>query len=126
MNANPDAERSDGSSPLLIASEKGHVECVRALLAAPNKSGKKRARYHRESDGMTPLLGAVRHAHLDVVSLLLDAGASVDRARTDGATPLWIAAYYGHASLVTELLACGADFTRARRCVRRRRVACGV
>jgi ankyrin repeat protein len=43
------------------------------------------------------------------VALLLNAGASVDRADADGVTPLFVAAQQGHPAVCALLLAAGAD-----------------
>jgi ankyrin len=56
----------------------------------------------------TPLLYASREGHEDVARLLLDAGASIEKADADGVTPLLMAVLNGHVSLAQSFIARGA------------------
>ena len=87
-NADPNTARTtDGSTPLYIASQNGHVDVAQLLLdrnADPNTA--------RTNDGCTPLCIASQEGHVDVARLLLDRNADPNTARTnDGCTPLYIA-----------------------------------
>ena len=65
-----------GDTALKMASINGHVECVKALLAAKadvNKANK---------DGLTPLMCASRMGRVEIVKLLLAAGAKKDKVDT--------------------------------------------
>ena len=88
---NPDqVNTNDGTFPLLLAAQKGHVDSVRLLLrkgATPNKV------YGRT--GESPLALALQYGHTEVARLLILAGSVV--------TPKMLADYRGNAAIV-ELL----------------------
>ena len=91
--ANPNtAKTDDGSTPLWVASQEGHVEVAQLLLdrnADPNAA--------TTDDGCTPLHMASENGHLDVAQLLLGHNADPNAARTDtGSTPLCMASENGH------------------------------
>ncbi|HEB41882.1 MAG TPA: hypothetical protein ENI08_02595, partial [Candidatus Dependentiae bacterium] len=102
-----------GDTPLLCATQKGHVTTVEQLIAAGahkcarNKAGesalyiasrdgcvplisllmsccKEKIINMRAKNGFTPLLIATKHAHEDAVSTLLDAGADASARLPDG------------------------------------------
>ncbi|CAE7423520.1 FRAS1 [Symbiodinium sp. KB8] len=72
-------------APLLIASQRGHLEVARLLLEAKADKDK------TLNDGATPLYISVQHGHLEVARILLDAKADMDKGKNNGATPLFIA-----------------------------------
>ena len=92
--ADVNAADNDGWTPLHWAAYKGHVECVRLLLAAPgidvNKADK------NKKYGWTPLIWAVVKGHVECVRLLLAApGIDVNKADNNGVTPLKVAEIWG-------------------------------
>ena len=93
-----------GFTPLYLASQRGHVECVRLLLAAHAATDL------TAPDGATPLMIACHQGHARVVECLLQAGASPAARTTDGSalTPADIAAAARHAECVCILQACQA------------------
>jgi ankyrin repeat protein len=93
----------DGIRSLLIASQKGHLDVVRELLA--------RGANIEAADniGATSLFAASQVGYLDVVRELLARGAVVDAAFDTGATPLIQASWSGHTEVVRALLDAGAN-----------------
>ncbi|HXX79790.1 MAG TPA: ankyrin repeat domain-containing protein [Ktedonobacteraceae bacterium] len=77
-----------GGISIIPASERGHVEIVRALLTRTNINVN-----HINNLGWTALLEAIilsngGQAHQQIVQLLVDHGADVNLADRDGVTPL--------------------------------------
>ena len=97
-----------GATPLYAASELGHSEVARELLA---KGAEVDA---ADEEGLTPLYAASKLGHLAFVRVLLAKGAKVDAADKEGATPLFIASQKGHLGVARELLAQGAAVDAAR------------
>ena len=91
-------------TPLYLASEKGHLDVVKELIAH-------RADINKGTDvGDTPLSAASLNGHVKVVNELLDNKASVDQAdNKDGSTPLHLASWYDHVDIVRALVEEGAD-----------------
>ncbi|KAM6427072.1 ankyrin repeat and SOCS box protein 12 isoform 2-T2 [Liasis olivaceus] len=90
-------------TPLRLAASKGHVQCVRVLLA-----------HGAEVDSLdvkaqTPLFIAVNNGHLDCVKTLLGAGASPSGSIHNNCTPLLTAAREGALEILQELLSHGAE-----------------
>jgi ankyrin repeat protein len=92
-----------GGSAVIPASERGHVEYVRAVLARTDVDVN-----HVNDLGWTALLEAVilgngGRAHQEVVEILLDNGADPAIADADGVTALEHARRRGHAEIVALL-----------------------
>jgi ankyrin repeat protein len=92
-----------GTTPLLRASFRGHLEIAKALIAAGADLNAS------DIGGATPLHIASRHGQSKIVDLLLTKGAMVDAADKDGWTPLMRAASAKHADIVDMLLSKGAN-----------------
>jgi ankyrin repeat protein len=91
-----------GWTPLTAASEYGHVEVLRYLLAEGGQVNL------RDPDGSTPLDVACRDGEPEAASLLLAHGADAAAVNdADGRTPLMFASASGHADIVALLLAHG-------------------
>lgn len=82
--------RSDGHTPLLIASKRTNTDILDRLLAAGADVNARRA----TPDGATPLYYAAEKGKLPIVERLIAAGADVNKGLlTTHATPLHIAVY---------------------------------
>jgi ankyrin repeat protein len=89
-----------GWTALMYASQKGHVEVVRLLLAREGVEVNK-----TEQDGATALMVASDCGHVDVVRLLLSReGVEVNKTTQNGATALMFASHQGRVEVVRLLL----------------------
>jgi ankyrin repeat protein len=100
-DANKD-EDGWSATPLNLASGKGYLEVVKALIAAE-------ADVNKASSGMTPLHRASNNGRLDVVNELIKNKADVNMADDDGLPPIWWASYNGRRKVVEALKKAGAD-----------------
>lgn len=107
QGANPNTLDATEASALFLAAEKGHVEIVRALVAAgadvnlvPDEDF--------PTMGASPLYAAAECGHVDVVRVLVSGGADVNFICGDLSTPLIRAADEGYAEIVRILLEAGA------------------
>ncbi|RPD67076.1 hypothetical protein L227DRAFT_582465 [Lentinus tigrinus ALCF2SS1-6] len=90
----PDVVDVDNCTPLIYATLKGCVLCVRAFL----EEGKVSVRNPSSNSDLMPLSLASRAGHIDVVVLLLQYGAP-SRSNTNGEYPIHLAAQEGHADI---------------------------
>ena len=89
-----------GSTPLIAAAERGHVQAALALMTDPRVDPNQ-----ARADGVTALFSAILQGHEPfVMSLLADPRVDPNQANINGETPLYIAAKKGHTSIVTALL----------------------
>ena len=99
----------DGGTPLRHAAENGHLDIVKALIAARADVNKA-----AEDDGGTALLIASQFGHLDVVKALVAAPrADVDQVAYRGATPLYVAAHLKRRDIARLLLQRGVKVNKA-------------
>ena len=106
--ADPAITNRFGGTALIPASERGHVEVVRYLLAESDVDVD-----HVNRLGWTALLEAIvlgdgGRGHQEVVDLLLEAGADPDLADKDGVRPLTLARDRGQTEIARALEAAGA------------------
>jgi ankyrin repeat protein len=98
----PDPKTPQDETPLMLASLRGEMGLVNALLA-------------RDADinrpGWTPLHYAATGGKTEVMGLLLERHAYIDTESPNGTTPLMMAAQYGTPRAVKHLLEAGADPT---------------
>jgi hypothetical protein len=93
---------SNGYTPLLWASSRGHTEIVRLLLEAGGDVNV------QANDGQTALMRAADYGHVDTVTLLLDSGADVNIRNENGITALRFATLKGHTQIIQLLKTAGA------------------
>ncbi|EAX87669.1 sex-determining protein, putative [Trichomonas vaginalis G3] len=96
--------KSNGETPLFIASQKGHLEVVEYLISiGANKEAKNK-------DGYTPLICASENGRLEVVKYLISAGADKEAKNNDGETALIKASIRGYRKpIIDYLITAGAD-----------------
>jgi ankyrin repeat protein len=92
----------------MIASQNGHAEAIKALIAGGADVNKAR------NNGATPVYIATKNGHAEAIIALIAGGADVNKAMEDGATPVYIAAQNGHAEAIKALIEKGADVNKAR------------
>jgi serine/threonine-protein phosphatase 6 regulatory ankyrin repeat subunit B len=134
----------DGLTALLLASIRGHTECIRLLLDAGVDVNGKTARggtalmwaagsgenstetvrllvaagaevNAETNDGRTALMDAALHGNTEPARLLLQAGAQVDAQTDDGTTPLMESARHGNTGTVELLLSNGSEVNAVNR-----------
>lgn len=99
------AKAKGGATPLYMAVEFNHVDCVQLLLEAkadPNSG---------LENGWTPLHKAAWEGYEAITSRLLAANADVSMQDEELDTPLHKAAYQGHVNIVTQLLEAQSDLS---------------
>ena len=97
VSANAEGEPS-GAAPLSIASYKGQLACMQALLAAGADIDRP------DADGCTALYCAAHEGQLEALKLLLSQGANVQGCCSYERDPLCTAAFHGHMACVQTLL----------------------
>ncbi|MBP9888460.1 MAG: ankyrin repeat domain-containing protein [Leptospiraceae bacterium] len=94
---------NDGKTALIWASEYGHLETVKWLLANNADVNAK------PKDGWTALITASKNGHLEIVKLLIANKADVNAKPKDGRTALITASVHGHLEIVKLLIVNKAD-----------------
>ncbi|XP_043909722.1 protein fem-1 homolog A-like [Protopterus annectens] len=111
-------EKTDGGTPLLIASRYGHIGVVEYLLEHCKVSVELGGSVNFDGEtieGAPPLWAASAAGHLDVVCSLLKYGASVNSTTLTNSTPLRAACFDGHLEIVKYLIEHNADIEVANR-----------
>jgi ankyrin repeat protein len=89
--------KSDGWSPLLLASDQGSYSIVQRLLDHG-------VAQIPDDEGWTPLMRASYHGHAETIKLLLNREADMTAVNKFGQTSLYIASSQGHIEVVRLLL----------------------
>ena len=97
-----EATNAKGETALLIASRKGHIQAVKALLEGGAELN---------PDGWTPLHMAAGNGHEDLVRVLIDSQANLNALSENGTTAMMLAARMGHMTAYQEIVKAGADPT---------------
>eukprot|EP01103_Thecamoeba_quadrilineata_P018801 TRINITY_DN7376_c0_g1_i1.p1 TRINITY_DN7376_c0_g1~~TRINITY_DN7376_c0_g1_i1.p1 ORF type:complete len:526 (-),score=118.10 TRINITY_DN7376_c0_g1_i1:205-1782(-) len=95
-----------GRTALHLASQRGHLECIKILIAAGLDVNVE------DSYRMSPLHYAAHEGHKKAIELLIEKGAAVDYLDMNRATPLFKAACRGHLPCVKLLIERGAMINR--------------
>lgn len=82
-----DAHSLTSASPLYVAAQQGHINCVRVL----DHFARLKLNDRNLETGMTPLHAAALNLHVEVVLYLLERNVSVDVKTTDGFSALSLA-----------------------------------
>lgn len=98
-NADVSVRTGNGSTALMLAAQKGHIECVRRLLAVANMEVNV-----INDDGWTALMYAVHNHHSVILSKLIEHKADVN-ATIKGVSALEFACKNGYDDCVQLLLA---------------------
>jgi hypothetical protein len=93
---------SNGYTPLIWASSRGHTETVRLLLEEGADVNV------QANDGQTALMRAADYGHVEVVTLLSNSGADVNVQSKNGITALRLATLKGHTQIIQLLKKAGA------------------
>jgi hypothetical protein len=101
--ADPNAQTSCGTRPLLIAAKKENTEIIRILIENGAKVDGK------DKNGLTPLICAISAGKAGNVEVLIAAAADLNAKDNKGITPLMWATMKGYADIVEILLTSGAD-----------------
>lgn len=136
--ADPNAQMTNGRTPLMCAAEAGWPEVVRLLLekgadvSVASKENKQTALRMgalsegecvaailearppleaRDATGNTALAYAAVWGQPEATRALVAAGAKIETADNEGLTPLMLAASRGEPEVVRYLLSCGADLS---------------
>jgi hypothetical protein len=101
--ADPNAQTSCGTRPLLIAAKKGNTEIIRILIESGAQVD------GRDKSGLTPLMSAASVGKAGNVETLIAAAADLNAKDNKGITALMWATAKGFAEVVEILLSNGAD-----------------
>ncbi|KAK1169625.1 ankyrin repeat domain-containing protein 50 [Acipenser oxyrinchus oxyrinchus] len=89
---------NDGRTPLILAAQEGHCDCVRLLLERHSPLD------HRGYDGRSALSASALEGHVDVVELLLRRGSELDVRDAEGRPLLYLLVLEGLHNMVGLLL----------------------
>ena len=100
-----DVNKADSfhDTALILAVQRGHVECVKVLIDAGVDVNQV------DHLGGTALILAAEFGHFKCVKVLIDAGVDVNKADSGGNTALILAARFGHFECVEVLIDAGVD-----------------
>ena len=100
--ADPNLRTKDGSSALIVASNRGYTTIVEMLL-------KNDANLDAATDGSTATMCACIRGFKDIAFLLLEADKDFDAVNSKGWTPLMLAADKGCFQIINRLIKMGAN-----------------
>jgi ankyrin repeat protein len=101
--------KNDGSTPLHVSVENGHLDVVKYLIKAGadvnynNYNNKWKTPIH------SPLHISILWGYQEIAEALIEAGAEVNAKQVDGSSPLHWSVEYGHLKITQALIKAGAD-----------------
>jgi len=98
-----DIQDQRGNTPLMLATDRGHVDVVQTLLKYGANSNQK------NKAGDTALINAVWNNQKEIADYLIRNQAKINAANNRGWTSLMYAAIHGYTDLFKKLIANGAD-----------------
>ena len=98
---------SRGNTPLILASERGHLSVVKTLL-----THRAMCDFRNPLNGRTALFKSVLNGQAETVSCLLENSVNPNFADKEWHTPLMVAAQENHITISTDLLQHGAIVTK--------------
>jgi len=101
--ANVNDTDDDGTTPLIWASIKGHIQIVEELISFGADINKK------NKNGWTALIGAANEGHKSIVKALIAKGAKLNEKANDGRTALFCAQLKGNLEIFNLLKEAGAE-----------------
>ncbi|KAH6894859.1 hypothetical protein BKA70DRAFT_793811 [Coprinopsis sp. MPI-PUGE-AT-0042] len=115
VSPNSGTRTTSNKSPLMLAVQRGHTACAKALLLLPGidvnvcddvlQNALMLAARYVDMLGQTPLIHAAKRGHTEVVKIFVRlSGININAADKDGWTALIHAVNKGHADIVRELL----------------------
>ena len=110
--------KTDGTTPLMIASRRGYIEIVKYLVETCDTDlevGGSVVFDGESIEGAPPLWCAAAAGHAEVVEFLVTRGAEVNNTTVTNSTPLRAACFDGHFKIVKYLVQHGADIEIANR-----------
>ena len=117
--ADPTLADREKLTPLILACQRGSVECAQALVEAARSRARSEGAdeeaaegallLHKDRTGKLAAHHAVLNGHFALVRLLLEAGVDVNSADSSDNTLLHYAVAYGQASIAELLMAAGAE-----------------
>jgi ankyrin repeat protein len=96
--------RYNGFQPLYVAALKGHLDCIKLLIAHQQQHSIPLNLEDNLGDGSTAFYTAVQNGHTKICQYLLSLGAKIDVEFLGGYTPLYAACQNGHLEVAKILL----------------------
>ena len=101
---NIDHTNEEGTTALMLASERGYEDIVHSLLSAGSNVNL------QDNNGWTALMKASEHNHISIINMLLQANANPHLKKSNGSNALMIASFNGSCAVAELLINKGVDY----------------